>query len=102
MAARTPATPPTPPAAPTELGTFVSTVSIGFVAPSREESARILTAMSSLPQTEITASFLRDLLVIKQLAPRESAGLLIYPAPMVLDFVRRLKGQLTLQYYRRS
>ena len=91
---------PTPPAPPTELGTFVSSVAVGFVAPTNGESARILRAMQELPQGGVTTNLLKDLLLIKQLAPRESAGLLIYPAPMVLDFVRRLKTQLTLQYYR--
>ena len=96
---RTPTTSPIPPA-PMELGNFVSTIPIGFVAPSPDESRRILAAMGELPTGIITNEFLKDLLVIKQLAPAESSGLLVYPAPMVVDFVRQLRTQLQLRYYR--
>ncbi len=92
-------TPPTTPPPPTELGTFISATSIGFVRPTPTESRRILDAMRRLPEGAVTESFLRDLLVIKQLAPAESRELLIYPAPMVVQFVKQLRNQLQLKYY---
>jgi len=90
----------TPASAPVEMGTFVSEIAIGYVAPTPAEIRQIDAALRAQPTSVVqTDAFLRNLLVIKLLAPEASRELLIYPAPMVLQFVDDLRRQLQQQYY---
>lgn len=96
MATRTPAAAPETVVDP---GTFISTVPVGFVAPSPTDIARIDRLMRDLPQTGGDRQFFANLLTIKMLAPEESRDLFIYPSPMVIDFVGKLKTVLTMRYF---
>jgi hypothetical protein len=90
---------PIPEANPNEVGTFVSSIAIGFVLASPEETARIAARLKTGSVTDMTRLFVDDLLAIKLLAPTESAGLLIHPVPMIQTFVRTLRQELVMNYY---
>lgn len=84
---------------PNDVGTFVSTTAIGFVLATVEETAFITKQMKTGSVKDMTRRFIDDLLVIKLLAPTESAGLLIHPVPLIQNFVSGLKHELLMAYY---
>lgn len=90
---------PTPEANPNDVGTFVSQTAIGFVLASPEETLRLTRQLETDSVTDMTRQFVDDLMVIKLLAPTESAGLLIHPVPMIQSFVRTLRQELVMAYY---
>ena len=94
---------PTPPEAPqpanvNDVGVFVSLIPVGYREPAHDEVRRIQDYARQLTQgTDV--SLLRNLLMIKLLAPQESADLIIYSVPMAAEFIGRLRTTLAMRYY---
>ena len=100
MAARRTSQQQTPPATEmVELGTFVSATPVGYVACSAQEIEAITRLIRHTTVGEVNKAFFNNLLIIKTLAPEASRDLLVYPTPMVIDFVSKLRHRLALTYY---
>lgn len=90
---------PTPEPNPNEVGTFVSTTAVGFVQASPKEMLAIHKQLKLGSVKDMNRKFVEDLIAIKLLAPTESAGLLIQPAPLIQTFASRLRQELLMAYY---
>lgn len=98
------ATTPTPATEtnPNDVGVFVSNTAIGYVLADPVDAARMTQALKNGSVAEMDKRFVNNLLILKLLAPTESAELLIYPVPMIRDFVATLRQELVLSYYLRQ
>ena len=98
MAATIPTPPETPEPTSREVGTFVSTIPVGYLEPSSEAAQQIRAHLTTLTAA-IPRTMLKDLLVLKLLAPDASQDLVVYNLPMAAQFLSQLRQQLVLMYY---
>lgn len=91
------ATPTTP--NPNDVGIFVSPTAIGFTLASPETMARVMKQLKTGSVKDMNRTFVNDLMVLKLLAPTESADLLIHPVPLIQTFVSGLRQELVMAYY---
>jgi hypothetical protein len=92
-----PARPPTS-SAPIEVGTFVTQNATWYVEPPDEVVASIVRMAN--PDTAIpSARLLSSLVMLKILAPRESAGLRIYQHNEAVKILDRIQAKLVQLHY---
>lgn len=81
-----------------DVGTFVSSVAVGFVLATERDMVQINQALRA-NGSKLTKTFLDNLLTIKLLAPDESRDLMIQPTSQIQSFVSSLRQGLLLKYY---